>query len=299
MDFIEIRRVLEANNVNAPWSRVYGGSVSSLPDYKLKALFAPTMNYIQKKKTEFIVRQVNGCNIPLPVLEVGGGTGSLARSLAKQSNKDFICLDIDEDAVKCGAILAKAEGLENVRFISSSFTDAKFDDQFSFILLDSVLEHIVEYPLWLDRISGLLANGGGCLVIMPSVFGGYSLLHDVNWKTLRWRGQPCNYHPGMHVNHLIFKDIVKAFNQRSMKLSSVFKFQAYYAISKWIMEKTRLHNLDHLCSVMDYHVAKVLPADFSTRVMVFTKENTSFVTHATFPVSNSVPVESARKGHRS
>lgn len=273
MELAEIRRILEANNANAPWSRIYGGSVSSLTDEKLKVLFAPTMNYIQKKKIEFIVQQVNDCDISLPVLEVGGGTGSLSRSLAQQSKKDFICLDIDEDVIQCGSILTEAEGLKNVRFISSSFTDTKLEDQYSVIILDSVLEHIVEYRLWLDRISGLLANGGLCILIMPSVYGGYSLLYDVNWKTLRWREQPYNYHPGMHVNHLFFRDIVRKFNRRGMKLSRCFRFQAYYAILKYIMVRLRMANLDNLCSVADYHLAKVLSADVSTRVMVFYKEH--------------------------
>jgi ubiquinone/menaquinone biosynthesis C-methylase UbiE len=274
MELDEIRHVLEKENADVPWHRVYGGTISSLSDEKLKALFAPTLNYIQQKKHDFIVQQIKGCAIELPVLEVGAGTGSLARSLAKQSNKDFICLDVDEDALKCGEILAKAEGTKNVRFIASNFSDTRLDGRFSIIILDSVLEHIVEYQSWLDRIRDLLANGGICIVIVPSVFGGYSVLYDFHWKTLRWKSQPYNYHPGMHVNHFFFKDIVRYFELRDMKLSRVFKFQAFYAVLRLIMDKTRLSRLDSLCSVADYHLAKVLPADASTRVLIFRKERT-------------------------
>ncbi len=267
----EIRRILQEKNVAAPWTRVYGWSISSLSDEQLQALFAPTLNYIQRKKVEFLVRQVHGCDIALPVLDIGGGTGSVTRELARQCPREFVCLDVDGDAIRCGAVLADAEGLRNIHFISGRFPDIDLDGCFSVVLLDSVLEHIVEYRLWLDRIGTMLPCGGLCLVIVPSVFGGYSVLHDVNWKTLRWKAQPYNHHPGAHVNHFYFKEIVREFERRSMTLVSVFKFQAYYAILKLMVDRLRWRSLDRACSALDYSLAKVLPADVSTRVLVFSK----------------------------
>ena len=181
-------------------------------------------------------------------------------------------VDIDPAAVDCARAVARAEGMEIEYKVANFIEDKELVSGGSrVIILHSVLEHIVEYPVWIERISELLAPGGVALIVVPSIYGGFSLTHDMDWRHLRWKAQEFNYHPGQHVNHFKLGRLKREFAEADLELISVKKFQAWLAFYAYVLHKLRIRKFAGPISYLDFATARLFPADIATRLLVFRK----------------------------
>jgi len=112
-----------------------------------------------------------------------------------------------------------------------------------------------------------LKTGGQALIIVPSLLGGYSLLHDIDYRRLRWRGQKDNYDPADHINHFWFSEIKEAFESHGGRIRECHKFQAYRAFIMPFLKFKSLRFLERF----DYCLAQLLPLDMATRTIVVEK----------------------------
>lgn len=272
----EKKKLLLQKGISAPWQEIYGQPIDQLSDRQLSELFEPwNASYTAKKKLEHISKltKLHTTKVPGDVLDIGCGTGSLCRFLSMEGVKNVIACDISTSSIECGRAIADAENL-SIKFIEGNFIKdrEKFrENNFSIIILDSVLEHIVEYKIWISKIHSLLKKDGKCIIIVPSVLGAYSLVHDFDWKHLRWKAQPYNYHPGIHCNHFWFSQLKHEFEKAGFQYEGVFKFQAFNAIAILPFKVLKLWKLFEIYTILDYYLVKILPNDIATRIVVFRK----------------------------
>ena len=75
------------------------------------------------------------------VLEIGCGIGTVTKLIAKHATKGKILgLDISRESINYANKIFKNK--KNISFISADFTDVELNQQFDFIVLPDVLEHI-------------------------------------------------------------------------------------------------------------------------------------------------------------
>lgn len=288
-----LRQKLLAGDVPTPWKEVYGWEISELTDRQFKEMFFPNQSFFTSKKaTEYLVDAVQKHQDPTVgnILEVGAGAGHLSRVIAKSGIERILGIDIDPAAITCAEAIAEAEGLKIDYRVSNFITDTQLEVGGSqVIILNSVLEHIVEYKEWIHRISELLAPGGVVLIVVPSKFGGFSLTHDFNWRKLKWKAQEYNYHPGQHVNHFKYSGLKREFAEADLQLISTKKYQAFLAFYAWVLHKLRIRKFAAPISYFDFAISKILPPDIATRLLVFKKDlnrRTKVISTACQPSSN-------------
>ena len=271
----ELRKRLVGSSTLAPWQQTFGRSLTQLSDQQFLEMFFPErVFYTARKFIEATTREVKRITADNsgPVLEIGSGAGNLTRTLAHSGIKDIVGLDLDDAAIECARAISDAEGLD-ITFTQGSYSsdDEIQPEQYSVILCISVLEHVVEYKQWLERMYRDLIPGGAVVLVVPSVLGGWSLTHDFDWRHMKWKAQPYNYHPGQHCNHFWFRGLVADFATFGFVLEKVHKNQAYLAPVAYVLHRLRLRRLVRPLSRPDYWVSQVLPNDLATRICVFRK----------------------------
>lgn len=269
----ELRRVLEGSSTSAPWQQTLGRSLTELSDQQFLEMFFPErFFYTERKLNEATTREVKRiiAENSGPILEIGSGAGNLTRILAYSGIKDIVGLDFDDAATECARSISEAEDLD-ITFVQGNYTsdDSFRSEKYSVILCISVLEHIVEYKEWIELMYQDLLPGGAVVLGVPSVLGGWSLTHDFDWRHLRWKAQPFNYHPGQHCNHIWFRELVADFAASGFVLEMVYKNQAYLAPAAYVLHRLRLRRFVRPLSRLDYWVSQILPNDLATRLCIF------------------------------
>ncbi len=272
----ELRSRLIGEGISPPWKDVYGWDISELSMRQFEEMFFPSQSfYTAKKAEEYLVDAVTKYQDPAlgTVVEVGSGAGHLSRRLTKIGVTRLVGIDIDAAAIECATAVAQAENLEIDYRVGNFIEDKELEPGGArVIILHSVLEHIVEYPLWIERISELLAPGGVALIVVPSIYGGYSLTHDMDWRHLKWKAQSFNYHPGQHVNHFKYSRLKREFAEADLQLVSTKKFQFGLALFALVLHKLRIRRFAGPLSYLDFAASKLFPPDVSTRLLVFQKK---------------------------
>ena len=127
--------LIEKTLVNSSWSRK-----------RVRALAGKLLRYVDSDSR-------------LDFLEVGCGSGEVARYIAERYRSDVVGIDVDPEQVEMAR--KSADGLSNVRFLEADATSLPFaDGSFDVVLSFGVLHHI---PNWLDaleEIRRVLRDGG-------------------------------------------------------------------------------------------------------------------------------------------
>lgn len=119
---------------------------------------------IYKERHEYVLTKANKFETKLKsVLDVGGGNGEFAESLA-----------IDESIDRIVLVEPQPLSLNNnkIDVYQSSFEDFQTNERYSIITLFEVIEHIVNPSKLLKKIHQLLANDGIFILSTPN-FGGF------------------------------------------------------------------------------------------------------------------------------
>lgn len=279
VDISTLKQRLISSETPAPWQETYGVSLSEMSDIQILEHFYPEQtSFPYRKLTQYLSKAIleNLKDNPGDVLEIGCGAANISRMLYRDGDFDsqhqkIVALDIDQNAIDCAKEIAKIEEM-SIDFVLANFLElSDKQHQFSAIVIFSVLEHIEEYGEWISKLHDLLRPGGSVFVVVPSVLGGYSLMHDFDWPRLRWKAQSYNYHPGQHCNHFWFGDLKNDFRKRSMNLTKTFKFQGYVAVPAYVLHKLRQRRFTRHFSYLDYYFSKMLPVNLATRLCVFTR----------------------------
>jgi hypothetical protein len=103
------------------------------------------------------------------VLEVGAGIGETTRHLCDGRQRSWLCLEPDAQlASRLESNIARAGLTPKPRVQVGTLADVAPTSRFDAILYIDVLEHIEHDAEELKRAAGLLANGGGIVVLSPA-----------------------------------------------------------------------------------------------------------------------------------
>lgn len=272
-----LRAIMAERNLAGPWSEVMHKEIHQMRDSEILSLFSPESgSYTNYRKMSFILETVKTCPDGGEILDIGCGTGSLVRYLACNGVRPIFGIDQVDSVVRCAELLAEVEGL-SCRFVRGNFMDAHLITRGSAkaVILDSVLEHVQKYKLWIERIAELLALGGLAIIIVPSIWGGHSLLRDWDYLRFRWKPQPYNYHPLRHCNHFWHGHLCREFASAGLVHVRSYKFQAYLAFFAPLLKRYGSLKFFWNFSKLDYLVSKILPRNMATRVSIFRKTMSS------------------------
>ena len=85
------------------------------------------------------------------ILDIGCGIGALANSIAKKAEIVLAC-DINRNSIEMAKSTFKND---NVKFIYADATSYEFNENFDYIILSNVLEHIKDRIIFLKKIKHL------------------------------------------------------------------------------------------------------------------------------------------------
>lgn len=85
------------------------------------------------------------------ILDIGCGIGALANSIAKKAEIVLAC-DINRNSIEMAKSTFKND---NVKFIYADATSYEFNENFDYIILSNVLEHIKDRVIFLKKIKHL------------------------------------------------------------------------------------------------------------------------------------------------
>ena len=113
------------------------------------------------------------------VLELGCGEGSITLYFAKKfSNINFIGTDISKYSVELA--LKKSTGLKNVKFLQDDIQKScLLKESADFIILQSVLEHLIDYKKGLEECYRILKTGGYLYIRVGNGGRTENLLKDI------------------------------------------------------------------------------------------------------------------------
>lgn len=119
-----------------------------------------------RKRVDWICAQVSGAHI----LDIGCSQGIVDLLLAR-SGKRVLAIDIDPESISYAQQKAAQEPLEvqqHLHYVCVDFLEQDLEDeQFDYILLTEVLEHLEDPDACLEKMSALLQPEGQVLVMVP------------------------------------------------------------------------------------------------------------------------------------
>lgn len=271
MSVAKIKSELIERHTPAPYQKAKGGSVESMSEFDLgRIIDCGVMSFISARKNDFIISKIHERkSLGGKIVEVGSGTGINLFSYYRQGIDNLFGIDYDDEAVEFSKNVAEVMGYD-IHFRQGNIVELHniigFEEA-NIVIVDSVLEHIIEYREAISSIMKTLTPGGLALIIVPSLLGGYSLMSDIDYRKLRWKGQKENYDPAEHVNHFWFREIANEFVACGGKIRECHKFQAYRAFFMPFMKFKAWSFLE----ILDYYFAQILPVDIATRTIVVEK----------------------------
>lgn len=141
-------------------------------DYETRNFhYVRAMDEISKQKAKEITVLFSGMDFPSPILDIGGGAGTLARTFLQNcSSGEAIVFDLPEVIQVARKLYPKPESWSRMQSMEGDFLTCKFseDQRFGTIILSNFL-HVYD-P---DTAKQLLRKAAGLL--LPN---GYLLIHD-------------------------------------------------------------------------------------------------------------------------
>lgn len=141
------------------------------------------------------------------ILDAGCGPGVFTMELAKlHPDAQVVGIDIDEDAVKRAALIARKAGLANCRFELGDVTGLGYREEFDLIVSVDNLEHIEEDVTALQNLRDALRPEGKLVIHVPGYYR--------RWLFFRRRVNfdiPGHVRPGYTVDELSTKLLTAGF----------------------------------------------------------------------------------------
>lgn len=140
------------------------------------------------------------------ILDVGCGIGALTYDLAKKAQK-VIGIDNDKNSIE---FAKKRFNKKNIKYIHANVLNYKFNENFDFIILSNVLEHIKNRYKFLNKLKQLSAN---FLIRVPMV--------DRSWLVLYKKNLGLDYRlDKTHYIEYTFNSFKKEINDSGLKIIS-------------------------------------------------------------------------------
>ncbi len=145
------------------------------------------------------------------VLDIGCGIGALTYTVSKKAGKIVAC-DFNANSIN---IAKRKYSCENIQYIIANATEFEFEDDFDYIILSNVLEHIQDRVNFLEKLKPLAKF---MLIRIPMI--------DRSWITLYKRELGLEYR--LDKTHQIeytldgFKDEMKTANLELIQYSIQF-----------------------------------------------------------------------------
>lgn len=107
------------------------------------------------------------------VADVGAGSGLLTGPLARATGPSGVVYasDIDEGLLDHVTRKARTDGLDNVRTVLGTFTDAKLPDAVDLAFMNDVLHHVAEREPYVAQLARYLKPGGRLAIVEYTTAG--------------------------------------------------------------------------------------------------------------------------------
>jgi 2-polyprenyl-3-methyl-5-hydroxy-6-metoxy-1,4-benzoquinol methylase len=116
----------------------------------------------------------------MKILDVGCGTGAYVTIPLAHAGYTVYGLDMNTPSIECARQLASEAGISSVVFYDS-FELVEQEGPFHAIICSEVMEHLQDPLALLNRLHGLLGDGGILLVTVPNGYG-YFELDSIFWR---------------------------------------------------------------------------------------------------------------------
>ena len=276
IDVRSLRKHLERNKIPPPFYSDYKIPLCETSNKELLSYVqSENLSYCEKRKNNWLVKKLKNESNGGKIIEIGSGSGRNLFAWYRKGLHNLIGVDLHPNAVAFSRQTANYLNMQ-IKFIEKNILNLSRDDildDVQAIVADSLLEHIPDYKSAIKTFAKILSPNGICAIIVPSALGGYSLLYDFDYKKFKWKSQSREFHPGEHVNHFWFRDLVNDFLNEGFILDDYFKFQAFRAFIHRFESKIPFNTkIIPSMEKIDYFSSKILPADSSTRIIIFRKK---------------------------
>jgi 2-polyprenyl-3-methyl-5-hydroxy-6-metoxy-1,4-benzoquinol methylase len=153
------------------------------------------------------------------ILDIGCGNGFLAYDISKKA-KYVLAIDIDKKNIRKAK---KAHNNKNLTYINSDATKYNFKENFDYLILSNVLEHIQKRQLFLKSIKRLAPK---ILIRVP--------LLTRDWLTVYKKEKGCNYKlDETHYIEYTEENFQEEIKKAGLKIENYYiKWGKLYAICK-------------------------------------------------------------------
>ncbi|PCI27241.1 MAG: hypothetical protein COB67_08970 [SAR324 cluster bacterium] len=190
------------NTFSKPFDNPYKNSLFYAQLEPLFLKVTSTRKFTAEKSLQLIKRGKSGSQQSLSILDIGCSTGILLKEFhAIDPQIELHGIDVDPDAKRKAPEYMK-DNIYIEDFLKKDFGGHKFD----IITMSFVIEHVVDFDKYLDKIHELLVDGGIFFFSTPDIGSAKAIQQKADWKMVNDKRKAIGHiywFDDKSINHLI------------------------------------------------------------------------------------------------